>query len=128
MSRYKLSNEALIQKWWDNSTTIPFSGCWIYLGALSKRGRTKIYRPAYEILVGKVPAGLELDHKCNVKSCWNPQHLEPVTHSVNLLRRPPSKSVKQYAHGVWNKPIIPIEIKSGEYPFMRRFVDDNGKL
>lgn len=35
----------------------------------------------------QVPVGLELDHLCNVPSCVNPQHLEPVTHEENVRRR-----------------------------------------
>lgn len=41
---------------------------------------------AYEIHVGPVPDGLELDHLCDNKICVNPAHLEPVTHSENLRR------------------------------------------
>jgi hypothetical protein len=74
---------------------IPFSGCYVYMGALRGGGYGAIsvddrLRPAhvvaYEILVGPVPDGLELDHKCRVPSCWNPNHLEPVTHTENVRR------------------------------------------
>ena len=40
----------------------------------------------YEYFVGPVPKGLELDHLCRNRSCVNPSHLEPVTHSENVLR------------------------------------------
>jgi hypothetical protein len=40
----------------------------------------------YRLLVGPVPAGLELDHLCRVKLCVNPIHLEPVTHLENMRR------------------------------------------
>lgn len=33
-----------------------------------------------------VPSGRELDHKCRVRNCVNPDHLEPVTHHENVLR------------------------------------------
>ena len=33
-----------------------------------------------------VPLGLELDHVCRNRGCINPEHLEPVTHKVNVLR------------------------------------------
>lgn len=54
---------------------------------------------AYELLIGPVPPGLELDHGCHTSSscnlrdecphrrCVNPAHLEPVTHRENLRRR-----------------------------------------
>lgn len=44
------------------------------------------HRYAYELLVGRVPGGLELDHLCRNRGCVNPAHLEPVTHRENMLR------------------------------------------
>lgn len=41
---------------------------------------------AYTLLVGPVPEGLQLDHTCRVRDCWNVKHLEPVTCRENLLR------------------------------------------
>ena len=45
------------------------------------------HRLAYEWFVGPIPSGLELDHICKNKRCMNVDHLEPVTHSENLIRR-----------------------------------------
>ena len=44
------------------------------------------HRFAYEMLVGPIPEGLDLDHLCRVRHCVNPNHLEPVTRSENLRR------------------------------------------
>lgn len=41
---------------------------------------------AYEYVYGRVPTGLEVDHKCDQPDCWEPLHLEAVTHSENVLR------------------------------------------
>jgi len=44
------------------------------------------HRVSYELFVGPIPDGLEIDHLCRIPSCCNPDHLEPVTHKVNCLR------------------------------------------
>lgn len=70
-------------------------GCWLWTGAVDRFGygtivadrRTlRAHKAVYETRVGLVPDGLELDHLCRNKRCVNPAHLEPVTHSENLLR------------------------------------------
>ena len=79
--------------------------CWLWTGSTNHAGYGRISRgkrgegtivthvAAFELLVGPVPAGLELDHLCLVKRCCNPDHLEPVTRSENIRRR--------VALGVW---------------------------
>ena len=44
------------------------------------------HRVAYEIIKGKIPDGLDLDHLCRNKVCVNPDHLEAVTRRENLMR------------------------------------------
>lgn len=71
------------------------SGCWEWTGALSS-GYGRIHhspgrlvythRLAYELLVGPIPEGMDLDHLCRNTKCCNVAHLEPVTRQVNLLR------------------------------------------
>lgn len=73
--------------------------CWFWTGAKSKvplgagyghfhsgERQVKAHRFAYELLVGPIPEGLELDHLCRVRKCVNPAHLEPVTHAENIRR------------------------------------------
>lgn len=73
----------------------PNSGCWLWTAYLNQDGYGKFgvagearyaHVWAYETFVVPVPDGLELDHKCRVRSCCNPHHLEPVTHIVNCRR------------------------------------------
>ena len=46
----------------------------------------KAHRVVYEILVGPIPDGLELDHLCRNTGCVRPDHLEPVTPIENARR------------------------------------------
>ena len=69
-------------------------GCWNWAGSLSRYGYGRIrgkperlaHRVVYELLVGPIPEGLQLDHLCRNPRCVRPDHLEPVTHRENLLR------------------------------------------
>lgn len=54
----------------------------IQVGSKSKRA----HRVEWERLHGPIPSGLQIDHLCRVRSCVNPNHLEPVTARVNILR------------------------------------------
>ena len=44
------------------------------------------HRVAYEVSVGPIPEGLEIDHLCFNPPCVNTAHLEPVPHSENMAR------------------------------------------
>ena len=73
-------------------------GCWIWIGTIYKgptggygifkvnSRRVVAHRWLYEICVGAVPSGRELDHLCRTRSCVNFTHLEPVTHLTNVRR------------------------------------------
>jgi hypothetical protein len=45
-----------------------------------------MHRFVYELVRGRIPPGLTLDHLCRVRHCVNPYHLEAVPHRVNVLR------------------------------------------
>lgn len=85
------------------------SGCWVFEGyinpggygaMLDGDGRTRTaHRISYEIFVGPIPEGRQLDHVCHTldkdcpggrscphRRCVNPAHLEPVTQRENKLR------------------------------------------
>jgi len=75
-------------------------GCWLWLGSVVPNGygqfhvrlavnrwsSTVAHRVAYELSIGPIPAGMVLDHLCRTRSCVRPDHLEPTTDAVNILR------------------------------------------
>lgn len=80
----------------DKIAPCPMSGCWHWAaawdsgngyGKVSMDGKAMMaHRVVYEILVGPIPWGCVLDHKCRVRPCCNPAHLEPVSVGVNTYR------------------------------------------
>lgn len=83
-----------------NVSMEPMSGCWLWTGYTDKGGYGRItigkiggkvksgwvHRVAFEAFREPIPAGLEIDHLCRVRSCVNPNHMEAVTPRVNSLR------------------------------------------
>ena len=74
-------------------------GCWEWTGARTPAGygnvfdgsRTeKAHRVAYMLTFGPIPADRELNHRCYVRHCVNPWHLEVVTHAENLQASRPA--------------------------------------
>ncbi|WP_390623415.1 HNH endonuclease signature motif containing protein [Subtercola endophyticus] len=76
------------------------SGCWLWSAAIKENGygtfgigpavasfQYYAHRVSYEINIGPIPDGLQIDHLCRVRSCVNPAHLEPVTNAENNQRR-----------------------------------------
>src|SRR5688572_13326968 len=81
-------------------------GCWQWTGSFMPNGYGRLivkrhtvlaHRFAYELLVGPIPAGLQIDHLCRNRACVNPAHLEPVTIKQNLLRSPITNAARNAA-------------------------------
>jgi hypothetical protein len=82
--------------------------CWFWTASLDGKGYGQLnvnrrprraHRLVYELLVGPIPARLQLDHLCHNRDttcaggpscrhrrCVNPAHLEPVTNAQNCRR------------------------------------------
>jgi hypothetical protein len=86
----------LPERFWNLTQPCPMSGCWLFVserrtgygyGSIRFRGVTvTAHRLSYELLIGPIPIGLQIDHLCRVQCCVNPAHLEPVTSRENTLR------------------------------------------
>lgn len=85
----------LPDRFWDKVAADPNTGCWHWMAGTNPRGYGKFsldgetlyaHRLSYVDAKGPVPEGLELDHRCRIKSCCNPNHLEAVTHRENVRR------------------------------------------
>ena len=50
-----------------------------------KGKQTTTHRVMYQLVVGDVPDGMEIDHTCNRRDCINPDHLQVVTHAENMF-------------------------------------------
>lgn len=77
--------------------SVDANGCWVYpslnengygiIGEGLRGGRkVRTHRVMFEAFRGEIPVGLVLDHLCRNRACCNPDHLDPVTPGVNVLR------------------------------------------
>lgn len=80
---------------WEHRVERQDGGCWLWLGPVNVEGygtaisdgrRQGAHRLVYELLVGPIPEGRQLDHLCRVRRCVNPEHLDPVSQRENILR------------------------------------------
>lgn len=87
---------------WNKVEFEPNSGCWLWTGYINQDGygRVSINKRlvmAHRTTFGTVPHGMELDHKCRVRSCCNPAHLDAVPHAENVKRGRVGKANKERA-------------------------------
>lgn len=67
-------------------------GCWAWARNLMPDGYGRIrfggtfqqvHRISYQLEVGPIPAGAQIDHTCHNRGCINPEHLRIVTNKQN---------------------------------------------
>lgn len=75
------------------STLDPLSGCRVWHGPKNRDGYARIlfdgrqwlaHRLAWTLKQGPIPEGMILCHRCDERSCINPDHLFPGTRGDNL--------------------------------------------
>jgi hypothetical protein len=75
--------------------------CWLWIGYVQPLGYGRLtrndrqvlaHRWAYEVMYGPIPEGMEIDHKCRVRRCVNPEHLQAVTRVENCQNRAGAQS------------------------------------
>lgn len=74
----------------------PNTGCWLwYPKSLNLKGYAQMWngwqlimahRYSYIRFIGPISSNMEIDHKCRIRSCVNPAHLDCVTHLENIQR------------------------------------------
>lgn len=87
-------------------------GCRRWTGAHEHKGYGHIsvgprLRPvhvvAYEIWIGPIPDGHEIDHVyasgCRYRDCFEPAHLEAVTHAENIRRANQARAARKAVTG-----------------------------
>lgn len=65
------------------------SGCWLWQKGTNAFGygicsSGLAHRVLYEMRVGAVPSGHDLHHRCEVRSCVNPDHVVPWEHAAHI--------------------------------------------
>ena len=79
------------ERFWSKVDPCRTDGCALWLANTGSKGYGFFWLNgkmtlAHHFLKGKPPIGLEWDHGCRRRGCIWPDHLEAVTHKVNMER------------------------------------------
>jgi hypothetical protein len=99
------------ERFWRFVSPEPNSGCWLWAGCIAPDGYGQLrvrqpeghrsinaHRIAWELHHGKVPEGLWVLHRCDVRHCVNPAHLfvgTPAQNTADMLSK--GRAVWPYA-------------------------------
>jgi len=88
--------KTLEERFWPKVDQGGTDACWLWKGYVSTKGYGYFHMPqrpmlahrvAWTLLVGSIPTGMQLDHRCHVRHCVNPSHLRVVTNKQNNENR-----------------------------------------
>lgn len=86
--------KSMLDRITEKVTYEPNSGCWLWTGGLSSYGygatqfqgrQLLMHRVVFEMYNGAVPGTGVLCHRCNVRSCVNPDHIYIGTAQSNVM-------------------------------------------
>jgi HNH endonuclease len=106
-SRYSIKTQIEHKKLLDSFTSnFKSKDCWLWQGKiLDGYGKFELrnrlngaHIVVYRFYKGDYAEGLELDHLCRITRCVNPEHLEPVTHKINVYRGLAPSIITMYTH------------------------------
>lgn len=102
-------NRPAIERFEEKIERIPFSGCWIWTGALDSGGYGRFllngrvdgaHRASFLLMESHIPNGMYVCHRCDVKLCVNPSHLFLGTPTDNVR-----DMVNKGRQNIWQKRI-----------------------
>lgn len=68
-------------------------------GRLTVNGRReRVHRYAYQLFVGPIPSGMEVDHVCHNRACVAPYHLRLATRAQNNANRVGAQPASRSGH------------------------------
>lgn len=94
--RTPMQMKSITDKEWFLSRVAQGDGCWMWQRSLDAHGYgqtwfrrkvSKAHRVAWTVLVGEIPEGLHVLHKCDNPPCVNPDHLFLGTNQDNIRDR-----------------------------------------
>lgn len=86
----------LVDRFWSRVEIGDEDDCWLWTGSTNGNyGITRVdglpmvaHRVAWTLAVGRIPGGRQVHHKCEMKLCCNPHHLEVLSRSAHAQRHP----------------------------------------
>ena len=94
MRSIKRSSDASVARFYSKVLVLACrDACWIWRGAVQSSGYGAFrfdgrvllaHRFSYEIHIGPIGQGMQIDHRCCRTLCVNPDHLQQVTQQDNL--------------------------------------------